>query len=53
MGGILYLLFIGIPMCFLLMCAGLLFCFTLIGIPIGLTCFALAVKMLFPDQRTA
>jgi uncharacterized membrane protein YccF (DUF307 family) len=51
--GILYLLCIGIPMCFFMMCAGVIFCCTIIGIPIGLTFFAMGVKFLFPDQGNA
>jgi uncharacterized membrane protein YccF (DUF307 family) len=44
--GLLYTLFIGIPLCIGCMTVGLLFCITIIGIPVGLTCFALGFKML-------
>lgn len=41
-----YTIFFGIPFCLILMMLGVMFCVTIIGIPIGLTCFALATKVL-------
>jgi uncharacterized membrane protein YccF (DUF307 family) len=38
---ILYTLLVGFPLCVLLMFAGCLLCLTIIGIPVGLACFAL------------
>lgn len=43
---LLYVPLIGLPACFLCMTAGVLCCCTLIGIPLGLTFFALGVKVL-------
>ena len=40
MANLLYTLLVGIPLCVLLMAVGMLFCLTVIGIPLGLTCFA-------------
>ncbi len=41
-----YHLFIGIPVCLALVTVGLLFCITLIGLPIGLTLIAAGFKAL-------
>jgi uncharacterized membrane protein YccF (DUF307 family) len=43
---LLYVLFIGIPLCLICMTIGVLFCLTSLGIPIGLTFFALGFKLL-------
>jgi uncharacterized membrane protein YccF (DUF307 family) len=49
--GLLYTVFIGIPICMTCMCVGLLLCVTIIGIPAGLTLMALGVKYLTLPQR--
>jgi uncharacterized membrane protein YccF (DUF307 family) len=43
---LLYHLFIGLPLCLLLVTAGLLFCLTILGLPIGLTLIAAGFKAL-------
>ena len=45
MANLVYTLFIGIPVCVTLMALGTLLCLTIIGIPFGLTCFALGFKL--------
>ena len=45
MANLLYRLFIGIPACVMLMTVGTILCLTVIGIPLGLTCFALGFKI--------
>lgn len=47
--GLLYTVFIGIPLCVVLVAVGLLFCITVIGLPIGLTLIALGFKYLTCD----
>ena len=42
---ILYVPFVGIPLCLMLMTFGLFLCLTVIGIPAGLVCFALGVRL--------
>jgi len=42
---LIYTLFIGIPLCVGLMAVGSLLCLTVIGIPFGLTCFALGFRV--------
>ena len=42
---ILYVPFVGIPLCLMLMTFGLFLCLTIIGIPVGLVCFALGVRL--------
>jgi len=49
--GLIYTLVIGIPLCAMLVTAGLIFCATIIGIPIGLTFIALGFKYLTLPQR--
>jgi uncharacterized membrane protein YccF (DUF307 family) len=50
--GVLYTLFIGFPLCVLLMAVGLFLTLTIIGAPIGFACFALAFKVLtLPPRR--
>ena len=52
MANLLYTLFVGIPLCLVLMTVGLLFSLTVIGIPLGLTCFALGSKLVtLPPRR--
>lgn len=51
MTGLLYTLFIGIPCCVMLMAIGVALCVTVIGIPLGLTCFALGVKVITLGPR--
>jgi uncharacterized membrane protein YccF (DUF307 family) len=41
-----YVLCIGIPLCAICMTIGVLFCLTIVGIPLGLTFFALGFKVL-------
>ena len=41
-----YHIFVGIPLCFFLVSAGLLLCLTLIGLPAGLTLMAAGFKAL-------
>ena len=41
-----YILFIGIPLCAICMTIGVLLCLTIVGIPLGLTFFALGFKLL-------
>ena len=48
---LLYTLLVGIPLCLMLMVAGFFFCLTIVGIPIGLTCFALGTKVLTLSAR--
>lgn len=43
---LLYHLFVGIPLCLVLVTAGLLFCLTILGLPVGLTLIAAGVKAL-------
>ncbi len=43
---ILYHLFVGVPACLVLVTAGLLFCLTVLGLPIGLTLIAAGFKAL-------
>ncbi len=38
--------FVGIPICFALVTFGLLFCLTILGLPLGLTLIAAGVKAL-------
>ena len=45
MANLVYTLLIGIPACVILMAVGTLLCLTVIGIPLGLTCFALGFKV--------
>jgi uncharacterized membrane protein YccF (DUF307 family) len=42
---------LGLSLCLMLMFAGFFFCLTIIGIPIGLTCFALGTKVLTLSPR--
>ena len=41
-----WLLFVGLPLSLALNVLGVLFCLTIVGIPVGLTCFQLAQKVL-------
>jgi len=48
-----YTLFVGIPACVMLMAVGTILCLTVIGIPLGLTCFALGFKVVtLPPPRS-
>ena len=48
-----YTLFVGIPACVMLMAVGTILCLTVIGIPLGLTCFALGFKVVtLPPSRS-
>jgi uncharacterized membrane protein YccF (DUF307 family) len=49
--GLLYALLIGIPLCAMLVTAGLILCATIIGIPVGITLIALGFKYLTLSQR--
>jgi uncharacterized membrane protein YccF (DUF307 family) len=49
--GLVYTLFIGIPLCVTLMAVGLIVCATIIGIPIGVTLMAVGFKYLTLPQR--
>ena len=51
MTGLLYTVLVGIPLCVMLMAIGVVLCVTVIGIPFGLTCFALATKVLTLGPR--
>lgn len=42
---LIYTPLVGFPLCVLLMAAGCLLCLTIVGIPVGLACFALATKV--------
>jgi uncharacterized membrane protein YccF (DUF307 family) len=42
--GLVYTLFIGIPLCVMLVAVGLILCVTIIGIPLGLTLIAVGFK---------
>ena len=42
----LYHVFVGIPLCFALVTFGVLFCLTILGLPVGLTLIAAGVKAL-------
>jgi len=44
--GLLYTLFVGIPLSLMLMTLGVFFCLTIVAIPVGLTCFALGHRVL-------
>lgn len=52
MTGVLYTLFVGIPFCIAMCAVGTVLCVTIIGIPLGLTCFALGMKALTLTPRT-
>ena len=41
-----YHLFVGIPLCMALVTVGLLFCLTILGLPVGLTLIAAGFKAL-------
>ena len=41
-----YHVFVGIPLCFVLVTLGLLYCLTIIGLPAGLTLIAAGFKAL-------
>lgn len=43
---LLYHLFVGVPACLMLVTVGLLFCLTILGLPIGLTLIAAGFKAL-------
>ena len=43
---LLYHLFVGLPFCLVLVTVGLLFCMTILGLPIGLTLIAAGFKAL-------
>jgi len=43
---LLYHLFIGLPVCLGLVTVGLLFCLTIVGLPVGLTLMAAGFKAL-------
>ncbi len=45
MANLVYTIFVGIPVCVALMALGAILCVTIIGIPVGLTCFALGFKL--------
>jgi uncharacterized membrane protein YccF (DUF307 family) len=49
--GLIYTLFIGIPLCVMLVTVGLIACATIIGIPVGLTLIAVGFKYLTLPQR--
>lgn len=51
MSGFIYTLFVGIPLCVGLMAVGVVLCVTVIGIPLGLTCFALGAKVITLGPR--
>ena len=52
MANLVYTLFVGIPVCVMLMTVGMILCLTVIGIPLGLTCFALGFKLVtLPPTR--
>ena len=52
MTNLVYTLFVGIPVCVMLMAIGSPLCVTVIGIPLGLTCFALGFKVVtLPPAR--
>lgn len=42
---LIYVPLIGFPLCLMCMFMGCLFCLTIIGIPIGLACFALGFRV--------
>ena len=43
---LLYMLFVGIPLCLVAVTIGLLACLTIVGLPFGITLIALGVKAL-------
>jgi uncharacterized membrane protein YccF (DUF307 family) len=49
--GLIYTLLIGIPLCAMLVAAGLVLCMTVIGIPVGVTLIALGFKYVALPQR--
>ena len=49
--GLFYTLFIGVPLCVVLVAVGLFLCVTVIGLPIGLTLIALGFRYLTLGQR--
>ena len=49
--GMVYTLFVGLPLCFVCMTFGLVLCLTLFGIPAGLTIMALGFKYLTLPHR--
>lgn len=40
-----YTVLVGFPLCLMLMTAGVFACLTIIGIPLGLACFALGYRI--------
>lgn len=51
MAALLYVMFVGFPLSVFFMAAGVLFCVTITGLPVGLACFALGFKVLSPARR--
>jgi uncharacterized membrane protein YccF (DUF307 family) len=49
--GLLYTLFVGLPICFLFMVMGLMLCLTVIGAPLGFTVMALGAKYVTLPNR--
>jgi uncharacterized membrane protein YccF (DUF307 family) len=50
--GFAYTIFIGIPLCIVLVGVGLLLCLTILGIPVGLTLVALGFTYVtLPNRR--
>lgn len=49
---VLYVPLVGFPLCVILMALGLMLCCTIIFLPVGLACFALAFKVVvLPPRR--
>jgi uncharacterized membrane protein YccF (DUF307 family) len=49
--GLMYTLFIGIPLCITLVAVGVILCATIVGIPVGITLIAVGFKYLTLPQR--
>jgi uncharacterized membrane protein YccF (DUF307 family) len=49
--GLLYTLFVGLPLCVMLVAFGLLLCVTVIGLPLGLALIGLGFKYLTLPRR--
>lgn len=52
MANVFYVPFVGIWVCAFMVAIGLMLCVTIIGIPLGIACMALGVKMLTLKKKT-
>jgi uncharacterized membrane protein YccF (DUF307 family) len=52
MAAFLYTLFVGIPLCLIACTFGVFLCFTIVGLPLGITMIAMGIKALSYPQPT-